>query len=110
MPEEFIEIILVKKLKIKNLVVGYDFKFGKERKGNIILMKEQSLIHNFTVSVLEQIKLKKTSEIFSSSLIRKNIQEGKVEKVNLCLGRNWSMKGTVVPGANRPTKMNFPTA
>ena len=36
MPEEFIEIILVKKLKINNLVVGYDFKFGKERKGNVI--------------------------------------------------------------------------
>ena len=110
MPEEFIETILVKKLKIKNLVVGYDFKFGKERKGNIILLKEQSLIHNFTVSVLEQIKLKKTSEIFSSSLIRKNIQEGKVEKVNLCLGRNWSMGGTVVLGDKRATKMNFPTA
>ena len=110
MPEEFIETILVKKLKIKNLVVGYDFKFGKERKGNIILLKEQSLIHNFTVSVLEQIKLKKTLEIFSSSLIRKNIQEGKVEKVNLCLGRNWSMGGTVVLGDKRATKMNFPTA
>ena len=110
MPEEFIETILVKKLKIKNLVVGYDFKFGKERKGNIILLKEQSLIHNFTVSVLEQIKLKKTLEIFSSSLIRKNIQEGEVEKVNLCLGRNWSMGGTVVLGDKRATKMNFPTA
>ena len=109
-PEEFIEIILVKKLKIKNLVVGYDFKFGKERKGNIILLKEQSLIHNFTVSVLEQIKIEQTSEIFSSSLIRESIQEGNIEKVNLCLGRNWSMGGTVVPGDKRATKMNFPTA
>ena len=110
MPEEFIEIILVKKLKIKNLVIGYDFKFGKERKGNTVLLKKQSLIHNFTVSVLEQIQLKETSEIFSSSLIRKNIQEGKIEKVNLCLGRNWSMQGIVVPGDKRATKMNFPTA
>ena len=81
-----------------------------ERKGNVSLLKEQSLIYNFTVSVLEQVKLKQTSEIFSSSLIRKNIQEGKVEKVNLCLGRNWSMEGTVVSGDKRATKMNFPTA
>ena len=109
-PEEFIEKILVKKLKIKNLVVGYDFKFGKERKGNVALLKKQSLIYNFTVNVLEQVKLKQTSEIFSSTLIRKSIQEGKIEKVNLCLGRNWSMEGTVVPGDKRASKMDFPTA
>ena len=77
---------------------------------NSVTHPAQSLIYNFTVSVLEQIKLKKTSEIFSSSLIRKYIQEGKIEKVNLCLGRNWSMGGTVVPGEKRATKMNFPTA
>ena len=109
-PEDFIEIILVKKLQIKDLIVGNNFKFGKDRKGNITLLKEQSLIYNFTVSVLEPVKLKKTSEIFSSSLIRKNIQEGNFEKVNLCLGRNWSMEGTVVPGDKRASKMNFPTA
>jgi len=109
-PEEFIEIILVKKLKMKNLVVGYDFKFGKERKGSVSLLKKQSLIYDFTVSALEQVKLKQTSEIFSSTLIRKSIQEGKIEKVNLCLGRNWSMEGTVVPGDKRATMMNFPTA
>ena len=109
-PEEFIEIILVKKLKMKNLVVGHDFKFGNERKGNVSLLKEKSLIYNFTVSILEEVKLKQTSEIFSSSLIRKSIQEGKIEKVNLCLGRNWSMEGTVVPGDKRATMMNFPTA
>ena len=109
-PKEFIEIILVKKLKVQSLVVGYDFKFGKERSGNVNLLKELSLIYNFKVNVLEPIKLKKTSEVFSSSLIRKNIQEGNIEKVNLCLGRNWSMTGTVVPGNKRATKMNFPTA
>ena len=109
-PKEFIEIILVKKLMIKNLVVGYDFKFGKDRKGNVSLLKDQSLIYNFTVRVIEQVKLKQSSEIFSSSLIRKYIKEGNVEKVNSCLGRNWSLKGTVVPGDKRASKMDFPTA
>ena len=69
-PEKFIEIILVKKLKMKNIVVGSDFRFGKERMGDVSLLRKQSLIYNFTVSVLEQIKLKQTSEIFSSTLIR----------------------------------------
>ena len=109
-PEDFIEIILVKKLQIKDLIVGNNFKFGKDRKGNITLLKEQSLIYNFTVSVLEQVKLKQTSENFSSTLIRKNIREGNVEKVNLCLGRNWSMEGVVIPGDNRAAEMKFPTA
>ena len=109
-PEEFIKIILVRKLKIKNLVVGYDFKFGKDRKGNVELLKNQSLIHNFTVNVIEQVKLKETSEIYSSSVIRKYIQEGNFEKVKLCLGRNWSMDGVVVTGKKRASKMNFPTA
>jgi len=109
-PEEFIEIILVNKLKMKNIVVGSDFRFGKERMGNVSLLKKQSLIYNFTVSVLEQIKLKQTSENFSSTLIRKNIREGNVEKVNLCLGRNWSMEGVVIPGDNRAAEMKFPTA
>ena len=109
-PEEFIEIILVKNLKIKNLVVGCDFKFGKDRKGNVALLKEQSLIYNFTVSVLEQVKLKLTSEIFSSSLVRKNIQEGNFEKVKSCLGRNWSITGTVILGNKKASKMQFPTA
>tara|TARA_B100002003_G_scaffold233323_1_gene246052 strand:- start:244 stop:1176 length:933 start_codon:yes stop_codon:yes gene_type:complete len=109
-PEKFIEIILVKKLKMKNIVVGSDFRFGKERMGDVSLLRKQSLIYNFTVSVLEQIKLKQTSEIFSSTLIRKNIHEGNLEKVNLCLGRNWSMEGVVIPGDKRAAKMKFPTA
>ena len=107
---EFIENFLSKKLKINNLTVGYDFKFGKNRKGNVELLKNQSLIHNFTVNVIEQVKLKETSEIYSSSVIREYIQEGDFEKVKLCLGRNWSMEGVVVPGKKRASKMNFPTA
>jgi len=109
-PKEFIELILVEKLKIKNLIVGYDFKFGKDREGNVELLRQQSSIYNFTISVLEQVKLKQTSEIFSSSLVRKSIQEGNFEKVNSCLGRNWSMEGTVITGDKRASKMNFPTA
>ena len=109
-PEEFIKIILVNKIKIKNLVVGQDFKFGKGRKGNVELLKKQSLIYNFTVSVLEQVKLKQTSEIISSTLVRKNIQQGDFEKVNSYLGRNWSIEGTVIVGDKRAGKMNIPTA
>ena len=109
-PEEFIDRILNKKFKIKNLLVGLDFKFGQNRKGDVNLLKEKSSIYNFNVSILDQIKLKKTSEIFSSTLIRNNIQNGNFEKVNSCLGRNWSIEGIVISGDKRARKMNFPTA
>ena len=49
-------------------------------------------------------------EVFSSSLIRKNIQAGNFGKVNTWLGRKWSMSGTVILGDKRAGKINFPTA
>jgi len=109
-PQDFIEKILVKKIKIKNLIVGYDFKFGKNREGNVNLLKKKSLIYNFGLEILKPVKSEETSEIFSSSLIRKYIQEGNFKKVNLYLGRNWSLNGTVVQGEKRARKMSFPTA
>lgn len=109
-PEEFIKTILIHKLKIKNLFVGYDFKFGKDRKGDVNLLKQISLGNDFTVSIIDPIKSNNTSEIYSSSLIRKNIHEGNFEKVNRYLGRNWSMTGRVIYGTKRASKMNFPTA
>ena len=109
-PEDFIEKILVEKLNILNLFIGNDFKFGKNRQGNVKLLKEKSLIYNFNVNVIEQVKSKKSSEVLSSSLVRKNIQEGKFKNVSSILGRNWCMDGKVVPGDKRASKMNFPTA
>ena len=108
--DDFIEKILLDKLNILSLTVGYDFKFGKNREGDINLLKQKSLINKFQLNIVQPEKLKKTSEIFSSSLIRKNIQEGNLEKVNLYLGRNWSLEGTVIKGDRRASEMNFPTA
>ena len=65
---------------------------------------------NFNIKVIHPVKSNTTSEIVSSSLIRQNIQAGNFEKVNSCLGRNWSMSGTVVIGDKRAGKINFPTA
>ena len=108
--EDFIEIILYKKLKIKNLVVGFDFRFGKNRKGNVTLLQKKSLDYNFSITVLDKIISNQTSEVFSSTLIRNNIRNGNFEKVNSYLGRNWTIHGTVVVGDKKAGKMNFPTA
>ena len=108
-PYKFIKEILISQLKIKSLIVGFNFKFGKNRLGDVDLLQDQSE-NNFNIKVIHPVKSNATSEVFSSSLIRQNIQAGNFEKVNAWLGRNWSMSGTVVLGDKRAGKINFPTA
>ena len=107
---EFIENILSKKLNINNLTVGYDFKFGKNRQGDVDLLKQLSSKYNYNISIIEPVLDPLTSEIYSSSLVRKNIKEGNFERVSSLLGRNWVMQGTVIRGNQRASKINFPTA
>ena len=107
---EFIENIIIKKLKTKIIVIGEDFRFGKDRLGDLNLLKKLSLKYNFEVIVLSHVKIKKDSEKFSSSIIREQIKNGLFEDVNMALGRPWQMKGNVIKGDQRAQKINFPTA
>ena len=109
-PKDFITKILVEKLHSKHLIVGYDFKFGKDRKGNVNLLQEQSKILGLDTNVIQPITSDYNAVVYSSSRIREFIREGNMEKANLFLGRNWSMQGTVIKGDRRATAMNFPTA
>ena len=67
--EEFVENILIKKLNVSNLTIGYDFKFGKDRKGNIDLLRKLSEKNNFNISIIDKVINPINSEIYSSSLI-----------------------------------------
>ena len=109
-PKDFITKILVEKLHSKHLIVGYDFKFGKDRKGNVSLLQEQSKILEFDLNIIQPITSNYNAVVYSSSRIREFIRDGNMEKANLFLGRNWSMQGTVIKGDRRATAMNFPTA
>ena len=60
-PQDFIEKILVKKIEISNLIVGYDFRFGKNREGNVNLLKQKSLMHNFNLEILDDFLIDITS-------------------------------------------------
>ena len=106
----FIEKILVKQLHVKKIIVGKDFRFGKDRKGDTALLKKLSNKYHYKLSIIGHIKNKKTNLKFSSSLIRKNINEGSFEKVSEALGRNWFMQGKIVKGNQKARIINFPTA
>jgi len=107
---DFIEKILVKQLSVKKIVVGKDFRFGKDRKGDTSLLKKLSSKHKYKLSIIGHVKNKKTNLKFSSSTIRKNINEGLFEKVSQALGRNWFMQGKIIKGNQKARLINFPTA
>ena len=109
-PIEFIEKILFKKLSIKNIIIGSDFKFGKDREGDLSLLREKGSTYDFNVTLAQPV-VDKTSKIkYSSSIIREDILGGNFEKVNEALGRFWHMKGKVIVGDKKARKINFPTA
>ena len=109
--KKFIEEILFKKLNIKSLVVGSDFKFGKDRSGNIDILNNYSKIYGFNINLVNTININKDkSEKFSSSIIRNDIKEGNFESVSQSLGRHWHMTGKIIEGQKKAREINFPTA
>lgn len=106
--EEFVKKILVDQIGVSKVVIGYDHHFGKNRKGNIHLLKEFGLKYNFEV---EEISAQEVDEInVSSTKIRKSLQEGMMEVVNSYLGRPYEINGLVVEGNQLGRSLGFPTA
>lgn len=108
--ESFIQKILVKQLHIKKIVVGKDFRFGKDRAGDTTLLKKLSQKFGYKLSIIGDVKNKTTNTKFSSSTIRRNIHQGSFEKVSQALGRNWFMEGKIIKGNQKARLINFPTA
>jgi riboflavin kinase/FMN adenylyltransferase len=105
---EFVSDVLVRQIGIKKLIIGYDYAFGRNREGNIGLLRQLGKEYDFTVEVLEPIWDGKT--IFSSTNIRKMVKHGNVRDVVSLLGRHFSLGGKVVHGHHRGKVMGFPTA
>ncbi len=106
--EEFIKIYIVP-LKARHIVVGYDYRFGKNRKGDFNLLKELGKEFDFKVEQVSPIYFK--GEVVSSTRIRTLVQEGKVKDVKPLLGRYYQVFGRVVEGHKRGGKLlNIPTA
>ncbi len=106
--KEFVEEILVKKLKIKHIIIGYDHRFGKDREASVDDLKKFGLNYMFTV---EEIAAQEIHSIaISSTKIRNAILKGEIKKCNEYLGRNFMLTGEVVHGDGLGKKINFPTA
>lgn len=107
--ETFVEEILCKKLRAKKVVVGSDFAFGYQRKGNVSLLENLSKVYGYELLVFD--KVTNEEQVVSSSTIRQELLEGHIEKVNAMLGRKYSIEGTVVHGNQIGRKLlSMPTA
>ena len=105
--ENFIENILYKKLKTKLIFISKNFRFGKNRTGNINLLKKKEKLFKYKTNTIPP--LNKKGIIISSTLIRKNIKDGRIKNANKMLGRFWTIEGIVGKGEKRGRKIGFPT-
>lgn len=105
---EFVRDVLVNKLNISKLIIGYDHHFGKNREGNFEQLKEYGHMFDFE---LEEIPSQNLNDIaISSTKIRTALKEGEIEKANAYLGYHFSLNGKVVDGKKLGATLGFPTA
>ncbi len=107
-PEEFVSSILVEKFNAGHICCGYNYRFGKNAKGDTQLLKKMGDALDFTTSVFDPIVL--LGENVSSSRTRALLKEGEIEKANILLGRNFSLSGIVTEGKHLGKTLGFPTA
>lgn len=105
---EFVSDVLVDKLHIKHLVVGFNHQFGKNREGNYTGLQQLAVNHGFNISRVEPVLT--GNERISSSKIREYLISGKLHEANEMLGYRFVMEGSVVRGHEIGQKIGFPTA
>ena len=107
--ERFVNDILVNKLQINKLIIGYNHHFGYKREGNFNYLNNSRKNLAFDI---EEVKKKEISQNFkiSSSEIRSEILKGNLSKVNMMLGYKYYIKGEVIKGDGIGKKLDFPTA
>jgi len=110
--EKFVEDILVKRIGIKAIAVGEDYTFGKNREGNIDLLKILGNKCGFEVIVINELHISNTyPEKISSTKIRELVMAGQVAESQKLLGRHYQIRGKVEAGRDRGGKLlGFPTA
>lgn len=107
-PREFVEDVLVNGLGISHLSVGFDFRFGKGRAGDVHTLEELSAEFGFSLSVARPVK--EHEDKVSSTAIRNALTDGRPDDAARLLGKYWIADGVVEHGEKRGRTIGFPTA
>ncbi len=107
-PETFLEDFVINRCGARAMVVGHDFRFGKEARGDYDYLVRAASKYDLSVSRVDPLLI--AGERVSSTAIRERILEGDLEGAETLLGRKYSMIGEVVRGRGIGRKLGFPTA
>ena len=104
----YIKNFLVDKFHPHTVIIGYDHRFGKDRKGDYLLLEEMAPVYNYRIKEIPKHVLDEIS--ISSTKIREAVLNGKIEIADKLLGYNFFFSGTVVHGDKLGRKLGYPTA
>ncbi len=108
-PQAFVEVVLVNALSASIVAVGEDFRFGRDRSGDVDTLRDLGKAGGFQVAVLDLLR-EDASNPISSSSIRELISSGDVNRAASLLGRPFTVRGPVVKGDGRGKTIGIPTA
>lgn len=106
---EFVDRLLVQQLKAREVVCGFNYRFGKNRTGDVDYLRKQGAKLGFNLTVVSPVE-SQSGEIISSTTIRRLLNQGELSKAAHYLGSYPSYVGVVVPGQGRGRVLGFPTA
>jgi len=106
--EEFVELILRRRFRMQELLIGHDHGFGHRRAGNVTVLKELGERDGFTVDVVDAVSAGDGQHVSSTS-IRRAVAGGDLDRAAQGLGRRYSVSGTVVAGNSRGRQLGFAT-
>jgi len=106
--EDFAREVLVRKIGAVYILVGKNFRFGRQARGGVGLLEKLAGCYNFKLKICRQVKM--DNQPISSTSIRKLILKGKLNTAQRLLGRRVSILGSVIRGASLARRLGFPTA
>ncbi|MDY0292456.1 MAG: bifunctional riboflavin kinase/FAD synthetase [Desulfuromonadaceae bacterium] len=107
-PVAFVDEILLGKLGVRHLIIGYDYAFGKERAGSVGFLCAQGKEKGFGVDIFGPVQY--DGKVLSSTQVRQSVLRGDVEHARKLLGRHFNLEGRVVHGDRRGRSLGFATA
>jgi len=107
-PEEFVEELVMYSRPLREICVGHEWSFGKDRRGNLDLLKKLGAHFDFSVIGVPPVTV--NGEVVSSTAIRQAVASGDFARAAEMLGREYTILGTVTRGDNLGKKIGFPTA
>ena len=107
--KDFVQEILVRTLRVREIVVGFNFSFGRGKAGDAGFLQSEAGRSGCKTHIIGPLHIK-GDEVVSSTRIRALVREGEVEAAARLLGREYGVEGEVIRGAERGAKIGFPTA